>query len=329
MNEVAMKPLQVCVCLSVVAALAWWPSAALSETAPAAVLTSCKGAVTVIHAGASSAASFGVPLSDGDEVKTGAGGEAEIMFSAGNWVSIGPNSSMRIKGRPGAAPAAATDKNENGDKKSGNNGSFEVVQSFLKLKNSEGSSAIGGLRSGEKAARLVALSPCQTRVRTSQPAFTWKIDDPSTELKLTVYGASATVWQTEVSNATTVTYPADAPALKAGVSYSWTLETTDPLVSPPLRTPASFFEIMAPADATTLDADLSQLDANKPGPVTYHLTRASLYFDRGLVDEAITETENALAADPDNQSLRTILARLYAETGRTQDAITELNKTQK
>ena len=104
-------------------------------------------------------------------------------------------------------------------------------------------------------------------------------------------------------------------------------ETTDPLVSPPLRTPASFFEIIAPADATSLDNDLSQLDANKPGAVTYHLTRASLYFDRGLVDEAIKETESALAADPDNNSLRSILARLYADTGRTQDAMTELNKT--
>ena len=96
-----------------------------------------------------------------------------------------------------------------------------------------------------------------------------------------------------------------------------------------MRTPASFFEIIAPADATRLDSDLSRLDSNKPGAVTYHLTRASLYFDRGLVDEAITETQSALAADPDNQSLRAILARLYADTGRTQEAITELNKGQK
>ncbi len=310
-----------------VAALAVWPADSRPETAmPAAVLTSCKGTVTVIHAGASSAATFGVALSDGDEVKTGAGAEAEIMFSAGNWVQIGPNSSMHIKAHPATTPAAAGEKND-ADKKAAA-GSFEVVQSFLKLKNAEGSSTIGGLRSGGKTSRLVAMSPCQTRVRTQQPVFKWKIDDPSTELKLTVYGQSATVWQTTVSNTTTATYPADAPGLRPGVSYSWTLETTDPLVSPPLRTPASFFEILAPADATTLDADLSHLDTNKPGPVTYHLTRASLYFDRGLVDEAITETENALAADPGNQSLHTILARLYAQSGRTQDAMAELDKSQ-
>jgi hypothetical protein len=291
----------------------------------AAVLTSCKGPVTLIHAGTATAASFGLALTDGDEVKTGSGAEAEIMFAAGNWVQIGANSSMHIKGRPGSTPAPGADKSD----KKGNNGSFEVVQSFLKLKNSEGSSAIGGLRSGEKAPPLVALSPCQTRVRTTRPAFKWKIDDASAELKLTVWGESKALWETTVSNATTTTYPADAPALRPGVSYSWTLETTDPLVSPPLRTPASFFEVIAPADATRLDADLSTLDAGQSGSVTYHLTRASLYFDSGLVEDAIAETETALAADPANQSLRSILARLYADTGRRSDAIAELNKVQK
>jgi predicted Zn-dependent protease len=56
--------------------------------------------------------------------------------------------------------------------------------------------------------------------------------------------------------------------------------------------------------------------------------RASMFFDRGLVDDAVAETEAALAADPGNASLHAILGRLYAETGRTKDAINELNKAQ-
>ena len=89
------------------------------------------------------------------------------------------------------------------------------------------------------------------------------------------------------------------------------------------------YGLIAPADAQTLDTDLSALDANKPGPVTYHLMRASLFFEHGLVDDAIAETESAVASDPDNGSLHTILGRLYAEAGRTRDAITELNQGQK
>jgi hypothetical protein len=293
----------------------------LYASTPAAVLTSCKGSVTVVRSGGSAPAAFGLPLHDGDEVKTAPGAEAEIMFSAGNWVQIGPNSSMKIKGHPGDKPDVAADK-----AKSGN---FEVVQNFLKLKSSEGTSAISGLRSGEKPARLEPVAPCQTRIRVTRPEFRWRIDDLATELRLIVYGENKVVWQSDVVNVTTLTYPTGAPALRPGVSYSWTLETTDPLVTPPLRTPASFFELIAPADAQTLDTDLSALDANKPGPVTYHLMRASLFFEHGLVDDAIAETESAVASDPDNGSLHTILGRLYAEAGRTRDAITELNQGQK
>ena len=288
---------------------------------PAAVLTSCKGTVSVVHGGAATPASFGLPLADGDEVKTGAGGEAEIMFSEGNWVQIGPNSSMKIKGRP----AGGEKPDATGDRKAGN---FEVVQNFLKLKSADSTSSIGGLRSGEKAPALEPVAPCQTRVRTALPEFRWYTQDPATELRLTVYGGGKVLWQTNVSNVTSAAYPASAPALEPGVSYSWTLETTDPLVSPPLRTPAAFFELIAPADAKMLDTDLSQLDANRPGPVTYHLMRASLFFDHGLVADAITETESAVEGDPDNGSLHTILGRLYAEAGRSRAAITELNKGQ-
>ncbi len=294
------------------------PAPLPAETdAPAAVLTSCRGPVTVVRAdGQSTAASFGLSLNDGDEVKTGADAEAEIMFAAGNWVSVGANSSMRIKGRPGAKQPAK------------NTGNFEVVSNFLKLKSSEGTSSISGLRSADKVSALVPLAPVQTRVRDARPTFGWRNSDPSLELSFTIYGESGVHWQSDVSNATALAYPTDAPALSPGVSYSWTLETTDPLVSPPLRTTAAFFEVMSPEDVTALEKDLAAIDEKKPGPLTYRLMRASLFFDRGLVADAIGETETALASDPDNGSLHAILSRLYVETGRTQEAILEMQKSQ-
>ncbi len=286
--------------------------------APAAVLTSCRGPVTVMRAGGQkTAATFGLALNDGDEVRTGADAEAEIMFAAGNWVSVGANSTMKIKGRPGAKQP---------EPESGN---FEVVSNFLKLKSSEGTSSISGLRSAEKASALVPVAPVQTKVRDAQPTFTWKTDDLSVELRLTVYNDSGVHWQSDISDASTLAYPADAPALKPGVSYSWTLESTDPLVSPPLRTTAAFFEVIAPADLTSLDHELAQIDEKKPGEVTYRLMRASLFFDKGLMADAISETQTALATDPDNGSLHAILGRLYAETGRTQEAMQEMQKSQK
>ncbi len=280
---------------------------------PTAVLTSCKGPVTIVRAsGGPVAATFGVSLSEGDEVKTGADAEAEIMFASGNWVQVGANSSMKIKGQP-----SSTKKEQN----------FEVVQNFLKLKSTEGTSSISGLRSGEKSNDLVAVSPCQTKVRDARPTFTWTAEDPSLELTFVVYNESGVHWQKTTSGVTSVAYPADAPALVPGVSYSWTLETADPMVSPPLRTTASFFEIIAPTDVTALDKDLATIDAKKPSPTSYHLMRASLYFDRGLVADAITETKAAVATDPDNASLHAILGRLYAETGQTGEAMQEMEKS--
>jgi hypothetical protein len=287
------------------------PAPAESDS-PTAVLTSCKGPVTIVRAGGAAAATFGAALVEGDEVKTGADAEAEIMFASGNWVSVGANSSMKIKGQPGSKP-----KEQN----------FEVVQNFLKLKSSEGTSSISGLRSGDKSTALVATSPCQTKVRDARPTFRWSAEDPSLELNVVLYHESGVHWQSTVSGVTSVAYPTDAPALVPGVSYSWTLETADPLVSPPLRTPASFFEVIAAADVATLEKDLASIDAKKPGPTTYHLLRASLYFDRGLVADAIAETQAAVATDPDNPSLHAILGRLYAETGQTEEAIDEMEKS--
>jgi hypothetical protein len=277
------------------------------------VLTSCKGPVTIIRAGgATTAATFGTSLLEGDEVKTGADAEAEIMFAAGNWVQVGANSSMRIKAQPGSKP-----REQN----------FDVVQNFLKLKSTEGTSSISGLRSGDKSSALVAVSPCQTKVRDARPVFAWNAEDPSLELRLVVYNESGVHWQSDVANVTSAAYPADAPALVPGVSYSWTLETSDPLVSPPLRTTASFFEIIAPNDVASLEKELASIDAQKPGATSYHLMRASLYFDRGLVADAITETKAAVAADPENASLHAILGRLLAETGRTDEAMQEMEKS--
>lgn len=300
--------------LAVALVVANSPNPAPAEVdSPTAVLTSCKGPVTIARGGGSpAAATFGAALSEGDEVKTGADAEAEIMFASGNWVQVGANSSMKIKGQPGVKAKEQ---------------SFEVVQNFLKLKSTEGTSSISGLRSGDKSNALVATSPCQTKVRDERPRFTWTSEDPSLELAFIVYNESGIHWQSTVTGVTSVAYPADAPALVPGVSYSWTIETSDPMVSPPLRTAASFFEIIAKDDVALLETDLATIDAKKPTPTSYHLMRASLFFDRGLVADAIAETEAAVAVDPDNASLHAILGRLYAETGRTDEAMQEMEKS--
>jgi hypothetical protein len=288
------------------------------EAAPAAVLMSCSGEVTVVRAnGTTVAGSFGFQLQAGDKVKTGADGSAEVMLDDGTWLQVGANSGMQIKSRPGTSAQPA--KSEK---------SFDVVQNFIKLKDTEGTSSLSGLRGDDKG-ELVAVSPGQTRIRTDRPTLMWEIADPSQELRVTVYDESGVYWQRDAKGTTSLAYPADVPELKSGTTWSWTVETSDPLVIPPLRSQAVYFEVISREEDEMLNEALAAIESEKkPGKSTYHLMRASLFFDHGLIEDAIAETHIALTADPENQSLHAILARLYAEAGHTREAYQSMLETQ-
>ncbi len=294
--------------------------AAASSDTPAAVLLGCQGKVTVSKKGGSTVpGTFGMPLDAGDEVRTGQDSQAEIHFDNGQWIQIGANSSTQVHGAKPTASAAAASAGEK---------SFEVVQNFLKLKDSEGTSSLARLRSGEQLSALRAASPVQTKIRGGVPTFRWSATDPSADLRLTVYSDKGVHWKQDVpKGSSSLTYPGDAPAFEPGVTYSWVLETTDPLVFPPLRSEAAFFEVLSAEDNQALEESLSELDHGaKPSDSTYHLFCASLYFNHGLMEDAIAETSKALDVDPQNSELHAILARLYAETGRTQDALKEYDR---
>lgn len=285
---------------------------------PLAVLMSCKGDITVSTAsGETISATFGHQLQAGDVVKTGSDSSAEILFEDGNWIAIGAGSSLQIKEPKTSAPRTAAPKEKN----------FEVVQNFLKLKDSGGTSSIAGLRSGSQNAEISLESPCQTRVRNDRPEFHWIVSDPDLALCLTIYDENGIFWKTDLEpGSTTVPYPADAPALESGITYSWTIETTDPLLFPPLRSQAAFFEILGAEEENRLEQALVSLTADqKPSKSSHYLYKASLFFELNLVEDAIRETKLALEHDPGNTALHSILARLYAETGRNEDALREYN----
>jgi hypothetical protein len=313
-----MNPKKKRFCLAALAMLAIGAAASAWAEGPAALLLSCKGEVTVVRQdGSTVRGSYGLPLGPGDEVRTAAGAEAEINFENGTWISVGPASSALIKSASMKKPAAEESQART---------SFESVNTFLKLRESEGVS-LAGLRSASKAPDITLESPCQTTIAAERPRFSWRASDTACALRLKLYDDKGVRWQRDVAHATSIDYPADAEPLKPGVTYSWTLETTDPLKFPPLRSQAGFFEIIAPDEAASLEASLASIDRKAlPSESAYRLVRASLYFRHKLMDEAIGETRAALELDPDNASLHAILGRLYAETGRTYEAMAEYDK---
>lgn len=281
---------------------------------PLAVLVSCLGDVTVVKSsGGTVRGIFGLPLSAGDEVRTGDASQAEVLFQNDNLIQIGANSSTRVMGPKNVA--SHVDAIPVGEK------SFQTVQNFLKLTDSDGTSSLARLRSAEVDAEVRPVSPCQTRVQGDRPVFRWQAADPSEELQITVYSDEGVRWESDVTGRTEITYEESAPALQAGVTYWWTLKSTDPLRFPPIATNAVPFEVLAEADANALGVALAGIEKDQSRSSSYHFLRASVFFGYGLMEAAILETIQALEADADNPTLHSILAHLYAETGRTQEAL--------
>ena len=285
---------------------------------PAALLLSCAGDVSVHRSdGTSVKGSYGLQLYAGDEVRTGTGGAAEVHFENGTWIKLGSGSSLEVK-------AGASKKTEEPAEKSG---SFESISNFLKLRDAEGVSTLAALRSGGRRPEIRLESPCQTRVRGDHPVFAWSATDSTAELRLKIYDDRGIRWQRDIKGAHTVQYPSDGEPLVPGTTYSWTLETTDPLRFPPLRTQAAFFDVMPPDEEQKLENAIKGINRSSiPSESAYRIVLASIYFDHRLLDEAISQTAVALAADPDNGALHAILARLYAETGRSEEAMSEYNR---
>jgi hypothetical protein len=288
------------------------PIFAVAGEAPLAVLMSCNGDVTVVKQdGGEFKGTFGQPLEAGDQVRTGKGAGADVLFENGNYISIGASSSMTVRGTK--APVAEPDK------PMGDNG-FEMAQNFLKLKSAEGTSSISGLRAAAEPEELQAISPRQ-KVMGERPTFVWKAGDPGEELQLTVYSEGAVHWKQQVQGVTEFTYPKDAPALAPGPTYAWKLESTDPLRYPPLSSQAAFFEIIPENERTDLQTTLKRVDQDgKLAPASRHIMRASVFFNHDLLVDAVAETEAALKLAPEDPSLKLILARLYNKVGRTAEA---------
>ena len=294
--------------------------------APLAVLMSVTGEVSVVKAGGGTiAGSFGAALGAGDEIRTGPNSTAEILFDGGNLIQIGANSSTVIKAlKTTGSSAPSVDGVQTAAL---NEKSFGQVQNFLKLKDAQGTSSLAGLRSVDKENQLEALMPVQTKIRDERPVFEWRAGDEAGEVQIKLYNDQGEVWSHTTGSGHSATYPADAPALKAEVAYSWTVETTDPLLFPPLRSQAAFFEVMSSQDSQDVADRLAEITPDESqSESTYHVVRASLFFSYGLMDDAIRETIAALQTDADNPTLQAILARLYAEVGRNSDALGEYNE---
>jgi hypothetical protein len=277
---------------------------------PTAVVMALEGDVAVVGEGGSLlAARFGADLRSGDEVRTGQDSWADVLFASGQSIHLGSDSQITIQSGK-----------RNHDSAVGSPDTYTSAKRFLQLRESRGTSAMTGLRSGAKRPDLNPVTPRGGVILGPRPVFEWRAPSDAGELTLVLYGPDGEQWRTQVDAEIHVEYPEDAPELIAGVEYSWTLESTDPLRFPPLRTPATYFEIADNETASRVSQAIADLDQTALSPQTRRIVRASIFHEYQLLSLAIEEILQAQTETRDD--LRAILANLYVEAGRTDDALT-------
>jgi hypothetical protein len=295
--------------LALAATLAW-------AQEPLAVLTEIQlrqGTVEVRPAGQ---ADWQAPrpllsLRAGDQVRATGGGRAVLVFTGGrgSQVVTAANSPFTVQ----AGPAEGA-----GDRARAVLGN---VTSFLLGQQRERTYQSLSVRSVRAQPPLI-LAPRDTRVLPGALAFEWAGSD-RLRYQVRLLGPQGTlVWEQAEVERRPLAYPPGAPALTPGARYTWELATREHGVQ------RASFTVAPAADAARVRDALAVLTPAGAGgypPATLALMRAGLLFQETLYADARRELVTAIAASPEEATLRLLLGHVYDRTGLKQLAASEFD----
>lgn len=280
-----------------------------------ALITELSGSVTVARAnGTQASAAWGMQLFDGDRVQTGADSKAALMYSDGSLVSLAANAQADVgessSSRPSVDPTMLAD----------------VSDLTLQRTGAGELAALGGLRAGASQAAIDLTSPRQTRIRNSVPTFEWSSQSGFELFTVTVLSDGGEIWSGSTEE-TSLTYPATAPTLEAGVTYYWRVEGEEMLDI--TRSELVQFEILPSEEVVSISAAEASIREALSGDETA-TSRAfllgSLYARNGLNAEALEIFSGIAKVQGESAMLLEILGKLYYETGRKDLAVESLQR---
>jgi hypothetical protein len=180
---------------------------------------------------------------------------------------------------------------------------------FLSAQAAEPPKAVMSVRAGAKPA--VILSPRNTAVLPGPLTFEW-LGTQFSRYTVRVSAPSGVLLEKKGIVGARFEYPGDAPALTSGVRYTLVVE---PATGP---VQATTFEVLEAARAATIRRNLEEIaDAfgATVSPNTAVAIRTGTLAEAGLLHDARREVMAALAKDPDEPSLHTLLGQLYQKSG--------------
>lgn len=285
--------------------------AQLAMAQDVAFFSSIKGKVTITDAsGKAKAANMQTKLMEGDKIVTGNDGSVTIMYYTGKEVVVGNNKTYSI---------VKTKQEQN----SFLSGLYSSLSGMLWGETS-GTSMAGATRAwaGDANRLITATYPSETKILESEPVFKW-MDHRKTSTKEYVIQIKSEIsdfkYEINVSGVNEAVYPKTAPKLKNDERYVWTVKDakgTD--ISPQVG-----FTLINSDDRNTMEDDLKEIlkvcNGDNTNPQWYLLT-AALYRDYGLMKQAENSILALIALKPDMAQAHIMLATLYKETGRLEEA---------
>jgi hypothetical protein len=269
------------------------------------------------------------------EIKVGKG-KVEIKPATGDWRAAGPLQALRAGDQVRAADDATLVVVLSGGrgivKITAQNSPWTVPAVAVDGKAQKAQSVINGslgfLGSGAKetpktvlSTRAVGgppeiLSPRNGPVLGDPLAFEW-MGSQFSRYTVRVTSPSGVVLERKGVVGARFAYPADAARLQPGVTYTLQVEAVGQ------RVEQASFEILTPARAATMKDDLAQLEASLGAgvsPTSLAVVKAGALAGAGLIHDARLVVLAALAKDPDEPTLHTILGTLYMITGLQRQA---------
>ena len=259
---------------------------------------------------------FGMQLGQGDQVETGRKAGVSLLFSNGNLISLGPNSSIVISGNQSGDPSMNIG--------AGMAGNFSDLA--MRQDNKGEMGVLMDLRSDETSQQIIPLSPCNTMISNNAPLLKWDSRKPADEFVVRLYNGQGLVWEKRTT-ATSLTFPQDEATLAYGESYFWNVEGEDLINS--FRSLNQKFTILPEEKIREIKEEEKKLlgiFTDDPGNSSLHSLLGAYYAKTGLFEDAINAFELVRDSNPEATLPHEILGGLYSDVGKKDLAIAELQK---
>jgi hypothetical protein len=171
---------------------------------------------------------------------------------------------------------------------------------------------------------ITSYAPRLGKAYTLTPTFFWSSDDDKAEFTFMLSNSSDqnTKYESKVKGRV-FTYPANAPALTPGATYTWSVQPTIDIGG---GIASASFVIVSGQDRAAIEAALANVRGDR---VEASLAQAKIYTDSRLWYDAVAAYSSLIGRFPKRNDLYQARAQLYDQLPQTQSlADADIARTQ-